>query len=129
MDPVFFSPNFTLYVRWGLGDPGMQQYEEHSRLASTASSTLSLVRGVDDGQLAVVKRVRCIPCKSKEEQMALAYAVQEARLLMHLRHPNIVRAKDFFTDGENHCIVLEYCAGGDLKQQIDKAAQKVAKEA
>ena len=54
--------------------------------------------------------------------MALAYAVQEARLLMQLRHPNIVHAKDFFTEGEDHCIVLAYCGSGDLKQQIDAAA-------
>lgn len=100
----------------------MQQYAEESSLAITAASSLSIVRGLNDGQLHVMKRVRCIPCKTKEEQMALAYAVQEARLLMLVRHPNIVCAKDFFTEGEHHCIVLEYCSAGDLKQQIDAAA-------
>jgi serine/threonine protein kinase len=93
----------------------------HAR-AHRAARPTDVVKGASDDQLYVIKRVRCIPCKTKEEQLALAYAVQESRLLMQLRHPNIVRVKDFFTEGEDHCIVLAYCAGGDLKQQIDAAA-------
>jgi len=100
----------------------MQQYAEEATLSDTAGSRLSVVKGLNDGQRHVVKRVRCIPCKTKEQQMALAYAVQESRLLMQMRHPNILRAQDFFTEGAHYCIVLEYCAGGDLKQQIDAAA-------
>jgi serine/threonine-protein kinase len=101
----------------------MQQYAEQATvLARTASSTVSLVRGTGDGQLYVVKRVRCIPCVSLEDQMALAYAVQEARLLVEARHPNIVRAVDFFIEGKHHALVLEYCHCGDLEQQIRAAA-------
>lgn len=102
----------------------MQQYEQQRTLACTATASLDVVRGATDGQLHVIKRVRFIPCRSKEEQMALAYAVQEARLLMHLRHPNIVRARDFFIEAESHCLVLEFCECGDLKQRIDAAAQE-----
>jgi serine/threonine protein kinase len=104
----------------------MQQYEEQGLLSSAAQSTVVLARGAADGRLYAVKRVRCIPCASKEAQMALAYAVQEARLLMQVRHPNVVRAVDFFIEGRDHSLVLEYCRCGDLDQQIRAAAQRPA---
>ena len=66
----------------------MQQYEEQSSMVGGVAS-LSLARGARDGELYVIKRVRCFPCKTKEERMAMAYGVQEARLMMLLQHPNI----------------------------------------
>lgn len=58
--------------------------------------------------------------------MALAYAVQEARLLIEARHPNIVQAVDFFIEGKHHVLVLEYCQCGDLDQQIRTAVRQPA---
>ena len=62
---------------WHVEEPwGMQQYEEQARLTSTSASHLSVVKGVNDGEKYVIKRVRIIPCKSTQHQVTLAYAVQ-----------------------------------------------------
>ena len=54
----------------------MQQYEEQARLTRTSASHLIVVKGVNDGEKYVIKRVRIIPCKSSQHQVTLAYAVQ-----------------------------------------------------
>ena len=47
-------------------------------------------------------------------------ALQEAKLLADLRHPNIVACVESFVDKKSKklCIVQEYCAGGDVHQRL-----------
>lgn len=42
------------------------------------------------------------------------YLQSEAQMLTNCRHPNIVRLFDYFYDETNVCLILEYCAGGEL---------------
>ncbi|MBW1752941.1 MAG: SUMF1/EgtB/PvdO family nonheme iron enzyme [Deltaproteobacteria bacterium] len=42
----------------------------------------------------------------------------EAMILAKLDHPNICRLMEFFPDGENYCIVMEYVKGVELKKLI-----------
>ena len=55
-------------------------------------------------------------------------ALQEAKLLASLRHPNIVACVESFVDKKSKklCIVQEYCAGGDVHQRLreTKARQR-----
>ena len=53
----------------------------------------------------------------REEREA---ALQEAKLLASLRHPNIVACVESFVDKKSKklCIVQEYCAGGDVHQRL-----------
>jgi NIMA (never in mitosis gene a)-related kinase 11 len=41
-------------------------------------------------------------------------AVHEAKLMQKLEHPCIVKFYESFLDGEQFCIVSEFCDGGDL---------------
>lgn len=47
-------------------------------------------------------------------------AVQEAKILEKLQHPNITGYKESFTDNKYLYIVMEYCNGGDLHDLIKK---------
>ena len=108
----------------------MQGYTEDAVLAHGWHSRLIAVTGDGDGRQYALKQVRCVPARTREEQLALAYAVQEARLLvMALKHPNIVRAHDFFVQDGAHCLVLELCAGGDLQGRIDAAVPSCSRRA
>jgi serine/threonine protein kinase len=40
--------------------------------------------------------------------------VQEIRIMLHMEHRNVVKMVDFYSSGNNLCIVMEYCQGGDL---------------
>ena len=45
------------------------------------------------------------------------------RLLQRLRHKNIVAYRDSFVHDNYLCIVMAYCAGGDLQAQIKCARE------
>ena len=49
-------------------------------------------------------------------------AVNEVRILASYDHPNIIAYKEaFFDDSSNTlCIVMEFAAGGDLLQRVEK---------
>ena len=47
--------------------------------------------------------------------------VQEIRVMMHLRHRNIVEMCDFYTSNQQLCIVMSYADGGDLRNEVIKA--------
>ena len=61
----------------------------------------------------------------KEKQML----VSEVNILRELRHPNITRYYDRIIDKESAklYIVMEYCAGGDLSQQIRRGKKLLQK--
>ena len=44
----------------------------------------------------------------------------EAKLLSALHHPNIVTCYESFTERGRLCIVMDYCAGGDLYQRLKR---------
>ena len=47
--------------------------------------------------------------------------VQEIRVMMHLKHRNIVEMCDFYTSNNQLCIVMEFADGGDLRNEVIKA--------
>jgi serine/threonine protein kinase len=99
----------------------MERYVERRPLARTPNSVVCEVEGCSSGGLFALKKVRCLPAFTKARRLLLAYSVQEARILSHLAHPNIVRLHDFFADGQHHCLVLELCTGGDLGAAVERA--------
>jgi serine/threonine protein kinase len=52
--------------------------------------------------------------------LLLARFVREAKTLVALHHPNIVRAFDLDNDGRHHFIVLEYVDGASLQHIVSK---------
>merc|ERR1719159_1785865 len=70
-----------------------------------------------DGSKLVCKMVDISKASSRETQDAL----KEGKLLATLKHPYVVRYRENFTDKGWFCILMDYCEGGDLTQQIAKA--------
>ena len=66
----------------------------------------------------VWKKVNYGAMQEKEKQQMIA----EVNILRELKHDNIVRYYDKIIDKRNATlyIVMEYCAGGDLSQLIEK---------
>jgi NIMA (never in mitosis gene a)-related kinase len=64
----------------------------------------------------VIKKVPMASMSTKEKKAAQ----QEVTLLQSLQHPNIVSYRDSFMDNNDKdlCIVMSYCAGGDLTSKI-----------
>ncbi|MFC1516497.1 protein kinase, partial [Thermodesulfobacteriota bacterium] len=50
-----------------------------------------------------------------ENEKVVRKFFHEAMILAKLDHPNICRLMEFFPDGNNYCIVMEYVKGTELK--------------
>src|SRR5512137_623335 len=51
---------------------------------------------------------------------AAAQFIAEARLLATLRHPNLPRVIDYFIEGANQFLVMDYIPGDDLRTLVEK---------
>lgn len=67
------------------------------------------------GQAVALKQLRR---ELVVEQQTVVDFLQEPRILLGLRHPNILRCYDFFFDCETWWIVLEYLTEGSLKTHM-----------
>ncbi|GBG00214.1 hypothetical protein Rsub_12995 [Raphidocelis subcapitata] len=93
------------------------RFERVRLLGKGSFGSAVLVNSREDGRQYVVKEVdlRRMP---REEREA---AHQEAKLLMSLDHPNIVRCHETFISDEGKlCIVMDYCSEGDLAAILAK---------
>ncbi len=84
--------------------------------ASGAYGTVAVVRQIDrDGRVVAVKALR----KSfLSRPRLMARARDEARMLFHLRHPNIVRVEELLDVGGRPILVMEWVEGVALSQLI-----------
>ncbi|KAJ9091665.1 hypothetical protein QFC21_007140 [Naganishia friedmannii] len=81
---------------------------------------VKLVKSRQDGQLFAVKSFK----QTSNTVQALQLAEKEIALLKTLAHPNIVGFHGMGFDQKERYIILEYCAGGDLRSMIHDAASQ-----
>ncbi len=55
-----------------------------------------------------------------ENEKVVRKFFHEAMILAKLDHPNICKLMEFFPDGNNYCIVMEYVRGNELKKIIQQ---------
>lgn len=84
----------------------LECYELGKRLAAGHKGVVYLASERSSARTVVVKKPRNSADKSDYVHLA-----QKA-------HPNVVRVFDCFSEASETCIVMEYCAGGDLFQAI-----------
>jgi serine/threonine protein kinase len=85
-----------------------------------------LYRGKISGEEGFEKAVavkKILPHLS-EEQEAVSYFIDEARLAALLQHPNIVQIYDFGRLDDSYFIAMEYLFGKDLKTVLHTADQR-----
>ncbi len=87
-----------------------------ARRSSTSNPPLSAARDRRDAHKYVVKTLALQAAKPRDRDAAL----QEARLLSALKHPNIVLYQESFlsSDGAMLYIAMAYCEGGDLYTRL-----------
>lgn len=65
-----------------------------------------------------VKEMELSGLEPDERAQAIRQFHKEASFLAHLRHPNLVRVTDFFTEGERHYLVMEHVEGRSLHEML-----------
>ena len=106
----------------------MEDYERLWQVADGAQGRVFHVRHRKTHKEYALKQIRC------KDHNQVNFALKEIKVLMELRHPNIVSYTDFFMHFEETtvknaanisvCLVMELCEHGDLQEKI-----KLAKEA
>lgn len=66
--------------------------------------------------LLAVKEIKASP--STEGETNLADFVQEARMLVHLNHPNLPKVNDAFIEGDAFYLIMEYIEGTTLESLL-----------
>jgi eukaryotic-like serine/threonine-protein kinase len=99
------------------------RYQPLRLLANGGMAELYLARVVGAElfeKLVVVKRV--LPAQAGDPDV-MARLVNEAKILAHLSHPNIVQILDLARDRDQLFIVMEYVDGADLRQILGRFAE------
>ena len=96
------------------------KYEPVKRIGHGSYGSVYLARPRRNGSgFVVLKRVFVVEEGAKEHREA----INEVKLLQRLRHKNIVAYRDSFVHDNYLCIVMAYCAGGDLQAQVKCARE------
>jgi len=61
-----------------------------------------------------------VKCNRNPASEATTQFLKEAQLLASLRHPNLPRVIDYFIDGDNQFLVMDYIPGDDLLHRLEK---------
>ena len=67
--------------------------------------------------------MRAAICSGRDRELA----ANEIRILRSLSHPSIVRFHDSFVSGDDLCIVMQFCPGGDLSDLLGRQRAKKQK--
>ena len=97
----FFLGNYKLLAHLGTGGMSSVYLAEHKHMHQ-------------------LRAVKVLPQNRVNDSSYLARFYQEARAVAALDHPNIVRAYDVDSDGNNHYLVMEYVEGRDLNQIVSQ---------
>eukprot|EP00927_Polykrikos_kofoidii_P048635 TRINITY_DN42883_c0_g1_i1.p1 TRINITY_DN42883_c0_g1~~TRINITY_DN42883_c0_g1_i1.p1 ORF type:complete len:427 (-),score=56.01 TRINITY_DN42883_c0_g1_i1:210-1490(-) len=92
-------------------------YLELRKIGEGSFGKALLVQNEQDGSKLVCKMVDVSLASQKETQEA----VKEGKLLAAFKHPYVVRYRDSFIESGWLCILMDFCEGGDLTQQIEQA--------
>lgn len=86
----------------------IRRYELIQELGKGAFGIVHKARVREGGEVVALKVIRCDNFHESNK------AMEEVRVLMGLRHPNIMQCRSFFLNGHDLWLELEFCEGGDL---------------
>lgn len=97
-----------------------RRYKPGELLAEGGHGQVYLGQDSETGQAVVIKQLKP---ELQERDDLVARFLRESEALSQLNHPNIVQMVDAFEENGRHHIVLEYVAGGSLRDLLEKNGQ------
>ncbi|KAJ9436062.1 putative serine/threonine-protein kinase nek3, partial [Diplonema papillatum] len=94
----------------------MEKYTKLKNIGKGNMGACYLMRNNDDGRQYVMKQIDLVNMSKRERKQAL----NEARVLNALKHPNIINYVDSFLarKTDHLCIVMEYADAGDIAARL-----------
>ncbi|KAJ9440304.1 putative serine/threonine-protein kinase A [Diplonema papillatum] len=97
-----------------------QRYRRIKVVGKGSFGEAVLVRSRDDGKRYIAKTIDCANMSEKDKQDVY----REIKILADVNHPNIVKYKEHYEEGNMLWIVMEYADGGDLGMRIKDQRKK-----
>ncbi len=97
-------------------DKLMDRYLVSRRLGSGGNGDAYLALDTALRREVVIKRVRT----DGENAEAVREILEEAGKMAAMRHPNVVAVHDIFLSEDSPCIIMEYVAGDNLQERVDR---------
>jgi serine/threonine protein kinase len=91
-----------------------EDYTFERSIAKGGFANIYLVKSEKYDQLFILKD--CIP----DIKSSVKFQEAELKTLQQLSHPNVIKLFNFFSFGESHCLILEYCENGSLSDYIKR---------
>jgi Tol biopolymer transport system component len=98
-------------------EPGLLLKERYKITKQLGSGGMGEVFQADDLSLETQVAVKI---NHNLNETTSAQFIREARLLAGLKHPNLPRVIDYFTDDECQYLVMDYIPGDDLKTIVER---------
>ena len=94
------------------------KYEVQKTIAEGGMGVVYLVKDLHLDKPAAVK-----VSKNAKSESERAYILKEVEVLKKLSHPSLPAVIDFFQEGENICLVMEYIEGITLKEHLARSGR------
>jgi NIMA (never in mitosis gene a)-related kinase len=97
-----------------------QKYNNIKILLKDGIKEVSLLENKENKQKIIMKEIDISKLNEKEKEMS----EQEGKILLKLKHPNIVKCYGFYYEKDKIIILIEYIEGGDLFNKIENQKNK-----
>jgi serine/threonine protein kinase len=105
------------------GEP-LGRYLVYDRIGRGGTASVHIARLVGLGGFSRVVALKKLHDYVAREPKFVAMLLDEARLMSHLRHPNVVPILDTVEDGASIALVMEYVAGASLSEIMVALAER-----
>ena len=97
-----------------------QKYNNIKILLKDGIKEVSLLENKENQQKIIMKEIDISKLNEKEKEMS----EQEGKILLKLKHPNIINCYGFYYQIDKIIILIEYAEGGDLFNKIENQKNK-----
>ena len=97
-----------------------QKYNNIKILLKDGIKEVSLLENKENKQKIIMKEIDISKLNEKEKEMS----EQEGKILLKLKHPNIINCYGFYYEKDKIIILIEYAEGGDLFNKIENQKNK-----
>ena len=119
-DVDFFGKKMTSSSALNEAEQFRQRYRRIKVVGKGSFGEAVLVRSREDGKRYIAKTIDCSQMTEKDKQDVY----REIQILAEVNHPNIVKFKENYEEGNMLWIVMEYADGGDLGYRIKEQRKK-----
>ena len=101
-----------------IGDSKIDAEKDYKKLQILGEGTFSIVYEVQNRITDIMRAMKIIkknPHDSKKDEEEI---INEIDILKTMDHPNIVKLFEFYSNNETYNIIMEYCKGGKLYNEI-----------